>query len=84
MNNYQYLCVKIKYTVMEAENAYRKRVADDLLSLQLEAAGYVVIEGAKWCGKTTTALQQAKSVLFLDDPEKQEDYHRLVTTNSTM
>lgn len=66
---------------MKAENVYRKRVADDLLSLQLEAAGYVVIEGAKWCGKTTTALQQAKSVLFLDDPEKQEDYHRLVTTN---
>ena len=66
---------------MEAENGYKKRIADELLSLQLEAAGYVVIEGAKWCGKTTTALQQAKSVVFLDDPENQEEYERLATMN---
>ncbi|MBR6495004.1 MAG: ATP-binding protein [Prevotella sp.] len=68
---------------MDAEKSYRKRIADELLSLQLEAAGYVVIEGAKWCGKTTTAQQQAKSVIFLDDPEKQEEYKRLATMNIT-
>ena len=39
---------------MEGENGYVKRVADALLELQLEAAGVVLIEGAKWCGKTTT------------------------------
>lgn len=62
---------------MEGEFVYRKRVADELLELQLEAAGYVLVEGAKWCGKTTTALQQARSVIFLDDPAKKQLYSQL-------
>ena len=41
---------------------YRKRIADQLLRDELEGAGAVLIEGPKWCGKTTTAEQQAKSV----------------------
>ncbi len=62
---------------MAEKKAYLKRVADELLELQLEAAGVVLIEGAKWCGKTTTALQQARSVLFMDDPQRKEEYLRL-------
>ena len=62
---------------MEGEFVYRKRVADELLELQLEAAGYVLVEGAKWCGKTTTALQQAHSVIFLDDPANQQLYNQM-------
>lgn len=62
---------------MEGDFVYRKRVADELLELQLEAAGYVLVEGAKWCGKTTTALQQARSVIFLDDPTKKQLYSQL-------
>ena len=54
------------------EYKYKKRVADSLLDLQLESAGAVLIEGPKWCGKTTTAEQKAKSVLLLDDPENIE------------
>ena len=38
---------------------YFKRIADDELSLRLEAFGAVQIKGPKWCGKTTTAEQQA-------------------------
>ena len=60
---------------------YRKRIADELLELQLEAAGVVLIDGAKWCGKTTTALQQAKSVIYMDDPENKSNYLRLAETN---
>ncbi len=60
---------------------YKKRIADELLELQLEAAGVVLIDGAKWCGKTTTALQQAKSVIYMDDPEKKSNYLRLAETN---
>lgn len=48
---------------------YRKRIADDLLARKLESSGAVLIEGAKWCGKTTTAEQFAKSVIYIDDPE---------------
>lgn len=51
---------------------YRKRVADDILSRKLEGKGAVLIEGPKWCGKTTTAEQIASSVLYMDDPEKKE------------
>ncbi|MBQ2741676.1 MAG: ATP-binding protein [Oscillospiraceae bacterium] len=51
---------------------YRKRIADDLLKRKLEGKGAVLIEGPKWCGKTTTAEQLAASVLYMDDPEKKE------------
>ena len=47
---------------------YRQRIADILLKDKLEAFGAVLIEGPKWCGKTTTAEQQAKSVLYIADP----------------
>ena len=49
---------------------YRKRIADDILKRKLEGKGAVLIEGPKWCGKTTTAEQVAISVLYMDDPEK--------------
>ena len=52
--------------------AYRKRIADDILKRKLEGKGAVLIEGPKWCGKTTTAEQVAASILYMDDPEKKE------------
>ena len=51
---------------------YRKRIADDILRRKLEGKGAVLIEGPKWCGKTTTAEQLAASILYMDDPEKKE------------
>ena len=42
---------------------YYSRLQDDLLCEQLEASGAVLIEGPKWCGKTTTATQQAASMV---------------------
>ena len=51
---------------------YRKRIADDILARKLEGKGAVLIEGPKWCGKTTTAEQIAGSILYMDDPEKRE------------
>ncbi|MBR5769000.1 MAG: ATP-binding protein [Clostridia bacterium] len=51
---------------------YRPRVADEILKRKLEGKGAVLIEGPKWCGKTTTAEQIAKSVLYMDDPETRE------------
>lgn len=53
---------------------YKKRIADKLLKYRLEEVGAVLIEGTKWCGKTTTAEQQAKSVLYMADPDKQNTY----------
>lgn len=49
---------------------YKKRVADLLLERKLAGKGAVLIEGPKWCGKTTTAEQHAKSILYMNDPSK--------------
>lgn len=48
---------------------YKKRIADDILRRKLEGKGAVLIEGPKWCGKTTTAEQIAKSFLYMNDPK---------------
>ena len=48
---------------------YKSRIYDAILQDELSAAGAVLEEGAKWCGKTTTAQQQAKSTLDLADGE---------------
>lgn len=59
---------------------YKKRVADQLLRDNLEAAGLVLIEGTKWCGKTTTAEQQAASIVYMNDPEHTDTYQQLAQT----
>lgn len=59
---------------------YLHRTADELLSDLLDAFGAVLIEGPKWCGKTTTAEQLARSVIKMQDPDMQEEY--LITANS--
>lgn len=69
---------------MSANKEYRKRVSDQLLKEQLEAAGGVLIQGAKWCGKTTTALQQARSVIYMNDPMKSANYKHLAETNISL
>lgn len=53
---------------------YKKRIADKLLKYRLEEVGAVLIEGPKWCGKTTTAEKQAKSILYMADPDNQNSY----------
>lgn len=51
---------------------YKHRIADELLVRKLAGKGAVLIEGPKWCGKTTTAERQAKSILYMDDPEEKK------------
>ena len=53
---------------------YYKRTADALLQDLLDAFGAVLIEGPKWCGKTTTASQLANSILRMQDPSMREEY----------
>ncbi len=49
---------------------YRKRITDKLIARKLKGKGAVLIEGPKWCGKTTSAEQIAKSVLYMTKPEE--------------
>ncbi len=51
---------------------YKARIADEILKKRLQGKGAVLIEGPKWCGKTTTAEQVAGSILYMADPEKEE------------
>lgn len=60
---------------------YIKRIADTLLKEQLEAAGAVLIQGPKWCGKTTTAEQIASSKIYMNAPDRQNEFRMLVDTN---
>lgn len=48
---------------------YRPRITDTILTRKLKGKGAVLIEGPKWCGKTTTAEQMAKSILYMSKPE---------------
>lgn len=59
---------------------YIPRIVDDVLQNKLEYMGAVLIEGCKWCGKSTTARQIAKSYIEFQDPDKKMQYDK---TNQT-
>lgn len=63
---------------------YRPRIADKILDRKLKGKGAVLIEGAKWCGKTTTAEQKAKSVLYMSEPGKIQQNIQLATLNPSL
>lgn len=46
---------------------YLPRICDEILDFKLKSKGAVLIKGPKWCGKSTTAMQKAKSSIFLQD-----------------
>lgn len=69
---------------MNARTPYRPRIADALLAERLEHAGAVVIRGAKWCGKTRTAEQHAKSALYLQDPDLRESNLEMARTKPSL
>lgn len=60
---------------------YRHRIADSTLEDKLDAMGAVLIEGPKYCGKTTLARQHAGSVLYMADPDTKEQNLVLAQTN---
>jgi len=57
-----------------ARNEYRRRIADELLQTELLSAGAVLIEGAKWCGKTRTAEEAAGSAIYMQDQDQADNY----------
>jgi len=63
---------------------YYKRIADDLLCFKLETFGAACIVGPKWCGKTTTAIQHAKSILDLQDTDMRDQYLKTAETKPSL
>ena len=60
---------------------YKQRIADKMLQRRLTSIGAVLIEGPKWCGKTTTAAQQASTIIYMDDPEQIKQNLQMVDMN---
>ena len=69
---------------MTQKEKYRHRIADRLLERKLKGKGAVLVEGAKWCGKTTTAEQICNSVLYMSEPGKREQNEQLARINPAL
>lgn len=63
---------------------YKPRIADKLLERKLAGKGAVLLEGPKWCGKTTTAEQIAKSVLYMSETGRIEQNRQLAKINPSL
>ena len=63
---------------------YKPRIADQILKEKLSYKGAVLIEGPKWCGKTTTAEQAAKSILYMSDPRTLKQNLSLAESDSSI
>lgn len=61
--------------------AYRPRVIDIEVANRLKSIGAIVLEGAKWCGKSTTAEHHCKSAIYMDDPRRRSQYLIFSTDN---
>lgn len=60
---------------------YLRRIADDLLADKLDTIGAVLIEGAKYCGKTTLASQHSGSILSMSDPNTRQQNMAMAQMN---
>ena len=63
---------------------YIKRIIDDELERKLSISGAVQIKGPKWCGKTTSAKQFAKSIIEMQNPDLQDNYLELANTKPSL
>ena len=63
---------------------YKKRIADELIKKKLKGKGAVLVEGPKWCGKTTTAEEISKSVLYMSKPDNLKQNIMLADINPSL
>lgn len=63
---------------------YIKRIIDEKIKNSLQITGAVLIKGPKWCGKTTSAKQIAKSIIEMQNPDLQDNYLELADTKPSL
>ncbi len=63
---------------------YIQRITDKVLRERLEEKGAILLEGAKWCGKTTTAAQQAKSIIYMQEPKNRQQNIAMAQLNPSI
>ena len=64
--------------------AYKKRIADEVIKKKLKGKGAVLVEGAKWCGKTTTSEELSGSVLYMSKPDNMKQNLMLAEINPSL
>ena len=67
-----------------SKNSYLSRICDFELQNALATMGATLIEGAKWCGKTSAAANIARSSLFMQDPDKASSYREMADTKPSL
>ena len=63
---------------------YIPRIIDKEIDDLLKIMGAVLIEGCKWCGKSTTGAKHAKSIIELQNPNNQEEYNQISNTKPSL
>ena len=63
---------------------YLPRIVDKEINELMEIMGAVLIEGCKWCGKSTTGLYHAKSVIEFQNPDRKEEYDNIKNTKPSL
>lgn len=63
---------------------YLERIGDELLKRKLRSSAAVLIEGPKWCGKTSMGAQLAKSIVYIQDPDKRAMYRKMADTQPSL
>lgn len=63
---------------------YKNRIVDKILEKKLKGKGAVLIQGPKWCGKTTTAEQISKSILYMTKPDEKEQNLTMADINPSL
>ncbi len=70
--------------MMITDKKYLPRISDKILQVKLESSGAVLVEGAKWCGKTTSAHQASNSAVYLQDPDNAASYRSMADTKPSL
>lgn len=63
---------------------YLERIGDEELKRKLRSSAAVLIEGPKWCGKTSMGAQVAKSIVYIQDPDKRSMYRKMADTQPSL
>ena len=63
---------------------YLPRVVDTEIDELMEIMGAVLIEGCKWCAKSTTGMHHAKSIIEFQNPDRKQEYDRIKNTQPSL
>lgn len=63
---------------------YLPRLIDDEINILRQIMGAILIEGCKWCGKSTTASKHSKSIVYFQNPDKKSEYDSIKNTKPSL